>query len=231
MSSSRSQSEDIEDQHTDPYFDAEEDEDENEDPDYNDEEDEQDEDDMTHDLFEEEEDEFHDAEEGNLGFIVQVEGGDEGQGGEVSEEATAARSAIERRVINLIARSRAGLVSQREILNLLRGRNLGILLNNDDDDDDDGNWGATRLRRRRILDPNRFPKVPSEKGRELMNSGTFGAVDISSPMRKKKQLARRILERELGTGDRSYRRMNQGMIAQVSRTDQPKPDTSSVDLK
>ncbi|KAI0183823.1 LEC14B protein [Xylaria flabelliformis] len=222
MSSSRSQSEDIEDQHTDPYFDAEEDEDENDDPDYNDEEDEHDEDDMTHDLFEEE-DEFHDAEEGNLGFIVQVEGGDEGQGGEASGAVAAARSAIERRVINLIANvgSRSGLVSQREILNLLRGRNLGILLNNDDDDDDDGNWGATRLRRRRTLDPNRFPKVPSEKGRALMNSGTFGAVDISSPLRKKKQLARRILERELGTGDRSYRRMNQGMIAQsmIPRTD------------
>ncbi|KAI1736290.1 WD40-repeat-containing domain protein [Xylaria scruposa] len=221
MSSSRSQSEDIEDQHTDPYFDAEEDEDENDDPDYNDE-DEDDEDDMTHDLFEEE-DEFHDAEEGNLGFIVQVEGGDEGQGGEASEEATAARSAIERRVISLIANvgSRAGLVSQREILNLLRGRNLGILLNNDDDDDGEANWGAATFRRRRPLDPNRFPKVPSEKGRELMNSGTFGAVDVSSPMRKRKQLARRILERELGTGDRSYRRMNQGMIAQsmIPRTD------------
>ncbi|KAI0450342.1 WD40-repeat-containing domain protein [Xylaria acuta] len=221
MSGSRSQSEDLEDRHTDPYFDAEEDEDDHDDPDYDDEVDEQDEDDMTHDLFEEDE-EFHDAEEGNLGFIVEVEAGDDGQGGEASEEAGAGRSAIERRVINLIADvgRRAGLVSQREILNLLRGRNLGILPNNDDDDDDVENWGP-RLRRRRALDPNRFPKVPSEKGRELMNSGAFGANDISSPLRKKKQLARRILERELGTGDRSYRRMNQGMIAQsmVPRTD------------
>ncbi|KAI8945822.1 WD40-repeat-containing domain protein [Xylaria longipes] len=224
MSSSRPQSEDLEDQHTDPYFDAEEDEDDHDDPDYDDEEDEQDEDDMTHDLFEEEEeDEFHDAEEGNLGFIVQVQGGYEGQGGEASEAAAAERSAMERRVINLIANvgRRAGVVTQREIMNLLRGRNLGILLNNGDDDDDDAaNW-EPRLRRRRALDPNRFPKVPSEKGRELMNSGTFGANDISSPLRKKKQLARRILERELGTGDRGYRRMNQGVIAQsmIPRTD------------
>ncbi|KAI0468985.1 WD40-repeat-containing domain protein [Xylaria cf. heliscus] len=226
MSSSRSQSEDLGsmgDRHTDPYFDAEEDEDEDEhdDPDYDDEENEQDEDDMTHDLFEEE-DEFHDAEEGNVGFIVQVGGGDEGQGGEASEEASAGRSAMERRVINLIANvgRRAGLVSRRELLDLLGGRNLGILLNGDDDDDDDGNWGP-RVRRRRTLDPNRFPKVPSEKGRELMNSGTFGANDISSPLRTKKQLARRILERELGTGDRSYRRMNQGVMAQsmIPRTD------------
>ncbi|KAI0975828.1 WD40-repeat-containing domain protein [Xylaria arbuscula] len=216
MSSSRSQSELSEDQHTDPYYDAEENEENEEDED-----DEQDEDDMNHDMFEENDD-FHDAEEGGLEFIVQVEGGDAGQGGEASEEATAERSAIERRVINLIANvgRRAGLVSQREILNLLRGRNLGILLNNDEDEDDDfDNW-TQRLRRRRPLDPNRFPKVPSEKGTELMNSGTFGANDISSPLRKKKQLARRILDRELGI-DRPYRGINQGVIAQslIPRTD------------
>ncbi|KAI0509219.1 WD40-repeat-containing domain protein [Xylaria bambusicola] len=231
MSSSRSQSEELDDQHTDPYFDAEEhDEDEDEDADYNDdndeeedEDDEQDEDDMNHDLFDED-DEFHDADDGGLQFIVQVEGGDEGEGGEASEEAAAEQSAIERRVINLIANvgRRAGLVSQRELLNLLRGRNLGIILNSDgnDDDGDFDNWGH-RLRRRRQLDPNRFPKVPSDKGRELMNSGTFGANDISSPLRKKKQLARRILDRELGIGDRSYRGVNQGVIAQsmIPRTD------------
>ncbi|KAI3321540.1 WD40-repeat-containing domain protein [Xylariaceae sp. AK1471] len=224
MSSSRPQSEELEDQHTDPYFDAEEnEEDEDDDHDYDEEgeedEDEED-DDMTHDLFEEE-DEYHDAEEGNLGFIVQVEGGDDGQGGEASEEANAARSAIERRVINLIANvgRRARLVSQHEILNLLRGRNLGVLLNDDEDDDDD-NWGH-RIRRRRTLDPNRFPKVPSEKGTRLMNSGAFGANDVSSPLKKKKQLARRVLDRELGLGDRSYRRTNQGVMAQsmIPRTD------------
>ncbi|GAP90185.1 putative wd repeat protein [Rosellinia necatrix] len=226
MSSSRPHSDDAddaEDRHTDPYFDAEEDEEnEDDDPDYGeDDEDDDDEDDMAHDVFDEE-DEFHDAEEGHLGFIVQVETGDEGHGGETSEEASAEQGAIERRVINLIANvgRRAGLVSQREILNLLRGRNLGILLRGDDDDDGGGRWGP-RLRGRRPLDPNRFPKVPSDEGRELMNSGTFGANDISSPLRKRKQLARRILERELGTGDRSYRRMNQGVIAQslIPRTD------------
>ncbi|KAI8627826.1 WD40-repeat-containing domain protein [Xylariaceae sp. FL1651] len=221
MSGSRSQSEDLEDQHTEPYFDAEE-EDEDDDPDYEGEGDE-DEDDMTHDLFEED-DEFHDAEEGNLEFIVQLGGDEDAEGREASDEATAARTAIQQRVMNLIANvgRRAGLVSQREVLTLLRGRNLGVLLNEDDEDDDEMhlNWGQ-RLRRRRTLDPNRFPKVPSEKGRELMNSGTFGANDISSPIRKKKQLARRIIDRELGIGDRSYRRTNQGVMAQsmIPRTD------------
>ncbi|KAI1346111.1 WD40-repeat-containing domain protein [Xylaria sp. FL0043] len=232
MSSSRSHSHDQDDRHTDPYYDAEEhDENEDDDPDYegnNDDDDDDDDDEIDHadmaDLFQQDDDddEFHDAEDGGLEFIVQVEGGDEGQGGEVSEETRAERNAIERRVINLIASvgRRAGLVSQREILNLLRGRNLGILLDGEDDDDDFDDW-THRLRRRRPLDPNRFPKVPSEKGRELMNSGTFGANDISSPLRKKKQLARRILDRELGIGDKSYRKINQGVIAQslIPRTD------------
>ncbi|KAJ8120487.1 hypothetical protein O1611_g10355 [Lasiodiplodia mahajangana] len=225
MSSPRSHSTDPEDQHTDPYFDAQEDdENEDEDPDYDEdegdddeEEDERDEDDMTHDLFGEE-DEFHDAEEGNLGFIVQIGGVGEGQGGEASEGAAGDTYAVERRVINLIANvgRRVGIVSQREILNLLRGRQgITSLLGDDDADDDDGGRWGTRLRRRPRPDKTRFPKVPSDKGRELMNSGTFGAIDVSSPLRKKKQLARRILDREMGIGDRSYRRMNQGVMAQV----------------
>ncbi|TGJ79946.1 hypothetical protein E0Z10_g8815 [Xylaria hypoxylon] len=217
-SSPRSQSEDPEDRHTDPYFDAEEDGgNEDDDPDYDEDdeddeddegdegdEDDQDDDGMIHYMDDEEVDpdeEYQDALEAHAGYFMPVEsGGDEGQGGEASEEVTAERSAIERRVINLIANvgRRAGLVSQRELLNLLRGRNLGILLNGDEDDGDDDNWDQ-RLRRRRPLDPNRFPKVPSQKGRELMNSGTFGANDVSSSLKRRKQLARRILDRELAT--------------------------------
>jgi hypothetical protein len=64
MSSSRSQSEDLEDRRSDPYFDARENEEnEDDDPDYDedegdDDEDEGDDDGMTHDLFDEA-DEFH----------------------------------------------------------------------------------------------------------------------------------------------------------------------------
>ncbi|KAI0540395.1 WD40-repeat-containing domain protein [Xylaria digitata] len=241
MSSSRSQSEDQEDQHTD-YFDAEEndenDENEDDDPDY----DEDDEDDdnsrddgeLEYTIDEDElyhEDEFHNALEENISYIVQVEpGGDEGQGGEASEAVTADLPALERRVLNIIANvsRRAGLLSRGELLSLIRNRNVSSLLHGDEDDEDgghdddiyEGHFGR-RMRRRRHLDPNRFPKVPSEKGIELMNSGTFGAHDISSPLKKKKQLARRILNRELGIGDRSYRRMTQGVIAQsmIPRTD------------
>ncbi|KAJ8118676.1 hypothetical protein ONZ43_g3944 [Nemania bipapillata] len=237
MSNSRSQSEELEDRHSNPYFDAQENEEED-DPDYDEEgdddddedEDGRDDDDMAHDLFDEA-DEFHDAEEGNIGFIVQIGGGNEGQGGEASEEAAAEQFDVERRIINLITSAylatlggqlvantavdvgrRVGLVSHREILNLLQGRTH----DEDADEDDEGGgsrWGR-RLRRRRPLNRGNFPPIPSEKGGELMNSGTFGTDDTPSPLKKRKQLARRILDRELGIGDRSYRRANQGVIAQ-----------------
>jgi DDB1- and CUL4-associated factor 11 len=119
---------------------------------------------------------------------------------------------------------RAGIITQREILSILQGRNVGIVIHDDEDEDDEDadNW-SYRIRRRPAPDPNRFPKVPSDKGRELMSSGTFGASDLSSRVNKTNRLARRILDRELGLGDRSYRRMNQGVMAQVSRFDWIKP--------
>lgn len=82
----------------------------------------------------------------------------------------------------------------------------------DDEDDEEIAFGYRR--RRRNMDPNRFPKVPSEEGRELMNSGTFGSNDIRSPISSRKRLARRILDRELGIGNRASRQINQGVMAQ-----------------
>jgi WD repeat-containing protein 23 len=63
-------------------------------------------------------------------------------------------------------------------------------------------------------DPNRFPKVPSPEGRKLMQSGVFGSND--NDLRPKKQIARRILEREIGLGDRMQRKRDNGVLAQVS---------------
>lgn len=65
------------------------------------------------------------------------------------------------------------------------------------------------------MDPNRFPKVPSDKGIELMNSGTFGASEIKPTIRSKKRLARRILDREMGLGNTVDRHVNQSMMTQV----------------
>jgi len=85
-------------------------------------------------------------------------------------------------------------------------------------DDDDEEYGPRRRRGRVRPDPNRFPKVPSEKGVELMNSGNFGVSDIRalSTITQKKKLARRILDRELGLDVGPRRKANQLLMAQVA---------------
>lgn len=104
---------------------------------------------------------------------------------------------------------------------LLRQRDAGhIFLDHFDEEETAQFWSR---RRRRNLDPDRFPKVPSEEGRKLMNSGAFGSTDRSalppapeddaaSPaIQTKKSIARRVLNRELGIDDRST---NQKAMAQ-----------------
>ena len=83
----------------------------------------------------------------------------------------------------------------------------------DADDDEDYNPWSRRRRPRPPLDPNRFPKVPSEEGRKLMDSGLFGAVDTRQ--RQKRPLALKILDREAGLngpGKTSNNLMAQQMI-------------------
>lgn len=67
--------------------------------------------------------------------------------------------------------------------------------------------------RRPVKDPNRFPRVPSQEGRQLMESGLFGWVDRRS-RGLPKALARRLLDRELGIGDSVDRKINQGLMLQ-----------------
>lgn len=113
----------------------------------------------------------------------------------------------------ITGRTGQGFLTHRQLLALLRGQDLGHVLFHDlDDDDDDDGWGRRR-RRRTPPDPNRFPKVPSEKGTELMNSGIFGSTDRY--ISKRKKLARRLLDRELGIGDRAAQKINQDVMAQV----------------
>lgn len=118
---------------------------------------------------------------------------------------------------------------QRRLLHILRNTQFGRLLRIsdaglEDEDDDDADFNPNRgsRRRRRILDPDRFPKVPSEKGAELMNSGAFGAdpaYSVTSNDRnslgKKKKLALRILERELAIQSPARQKLNQRLMAQV----------------
>jgi WD repeat-containing protein 23 len=93
----------------------------------------------------------------------------------------------------------------------------------DDDEEEDGNFDPRwRRRRRQRPDPNRFPKVPSAEGAELMNSGVFGSNEahtVTSNERnsigKKKKLALRILDRELAVESPARQRLNQRLMAQV----------------
>ncbi|KAK3069911.1 hypothetical protein LTR53_011373 [Teratosphaeriaceae sp. CCFEE 6253] len=83
----------------------------------------------------------------------------------------------------------------------------------DEDEDDETQaylgYGARRRRQRRSFGGDRYPKIPSEEGAKLMDSGTFGnndrcdhtacGVPLSPPtLQKRRKLARRMLDRELG---------------------------------
>ncbi|KAI1328631.1 WD40-repeat-containing domain protein [Xylariaceae sp. FL0255] len=225
MSSLRSLLDAMEGQYDEVDFDGNDNEDD--DPDYEDAEEDDD------------DDEFHDAEEGEMEFIVQLEEEDDDNEDEDEDEDAennengedddiqAAQADMQRRIITVLANNghRLRFGSQSAVANFLRNANIGYF---DDGEDEEL---RTRIRRERdarrqrlrnlTSDPNRFPKVPSEKGRELMESGTFGTKDISSRILKKKGLARQILDRELGIGEKTYRKVLQGEIAQslIPRTE------------
>lgn len=123
---------------------------------------------------------------------------------------------------------------RRQVMRLLASSEIGRLFHfatnddeEDDDDDEDGDFNHLwrRRRRRERPDPNRFPKVPSDKGTELMNSGTFGLNEVqtvktgdTNNISKKKKLARRILDRELATESYAKQKVNQRLMAQVGHS-------------
>ena len=75
----------------------------------------------------------------------------------------------------------------------------------------------TRRQRREPPDPNRFPKIPSEKGAELMASGLFGMNDTASfsgPNKRQKHTALRVLNRELGLDSARQNTTTQALISQ-----------------
>ena len=98
-------------------------------------------------------------------------------------------------------------MTQREFLALLRGQYLNPSGFDADDDGQHFPWESSSRA------PHRFPKVPSDEGRKLMESGVFGTSDRREPTRK--TLARRILDRELGLCDLPSQKVNQGLMAQV----------------
>lgn len=100
-----------------------------------------------------------------------------------------------------------------------QGDGSGIILRLDDGNEilDDGFGGlATRRRRRAKGLGKKFPPVPSEEGKKLMDGAVFGSNEYYRDMTRKRntRLARRIMSRELGTdGGQSTRKVS--AISQV----------------
>ena len=93
----------------------------------------------------------------------------------------------------------------------------------DDDDheeeDDDGDFasGVRRRRRRDGLKPSNPPAVPSDVGRGLMESGTFGTNERpEGTYNRNSRLGNRIMRRELGFSSPGKQRCTNRLASQVS---------------
>ena len=96
----------------------------------------------------------------------------------------------------------------------------------DDDDDEYYGYGPRRTRRRRNqVVGDRYPKIPSEEGKKLMDSGIFGTNDhcdhsacglpySQTSMHKRRKLARRMFDREVGVGNRGRQRALNALASQ-----------------
>jgi WD repeat-containing protein 23 len=165
-----------------------------------------------------------------MGYEIEVEIEEPAQTGTTAADDERSEPYIYILIQTLLLIFRFAVARQRrEVMRLLQHSELGrifqLAANEEDldDEDDDTDFNPRWRRRRRPKpDPNRFPKVPSDEGTELMNSGIFGsneAQTVSSSDRsgigKKKRLAMRVLDRELATESYAKRKVNQRLMAQV----------------
>jgi WD repeat-containing protein 23 len=129
------------------------------------------------------------------------------------------------------------LVTQAQIMQLLgahpqlrhvfaAAQGQGQLDDEPEDDDDDGEFvpfGRSYRRARRAFTGDRYPKVPSEEGKKLMAGGNFGVNDrcnhsacgepfAASTQHKRRRLARRMFDRELGVESRGRARALNSII-------------------
>ena len=98
-----------------------------------------------------------------------------------------------------------GHAGLRRIFANHRAGDSGITLQLDDGNEipDDGFGGlATRKRRRAKGSSKRFPPVPSEEGKKLMDGGVFGSNEYYRDITRKRntRLGKKLMSRELGTG-------------------------------
>ena len=109
----------------------------------------------------------------------------------------------------------------RQIFSNGRAGGSGITLQLDDRNEilDDGFGGlATRRRRREKGSGKRFPLVPSEEGKKLMDGGVFGSNEYYRDMTRKRntRLVGKLMNRELGPG-RGQSTRTASAISQVIR--------------
>ncbi|KAF2767920.1 WD40 repeat-like protein [Teratosphaeria nubilosa] len=88
-----------------------------------------------------------------------------------------------------------------------------------------GGYGARRRRARRHFSGDRYPKIPSDEGRKLMESGLFGTNDhcdhtacgqplSDATQRKRRKLTRRLFDREMAVDSRGRQRALTSLAAQ-----------------
>lgn len=112
-----------------------------------------------------------------------------------------------------------GHAGLRRIFANHRAGRSGITLQLDDGNEilDDGVGGlATRRRRRAKGSSNKFPPVPNDEGKKLMDGGVFGSNEYYRDTTRKAntRLARKLMCRELGT-DRGQATSTASAISQV----------------
>ena len=87
----------------------------------------------------------------------------------------------------------------------------------DDEDSDDRSWTPYGRRRRKPkFVGEKYPKIPSVEGQELMNSGTYGQRDHFMDLRRKRRstVAERLMWRRLGLDARGSARRQNRLLSQ-----------------
>lgn len=111
------------------------------------------------------------------------------------------------------------MLGVRGLQQLLRSHGPFIIREDMAEDDDGYDYNAGRFARIRqnCTVRHAFPKVPSEYGTRLMNSGFYGnnPHHVDEAKRRKKKLATRMMWRELGIGTPGERRRDTRLILQV----------------
>ncbi|KAG9675928.1 WD40 repeat-like protein, partial [Aureobasidium melanogenum] len=183
-----------------------------------------------------EETEFYDADEGLGPVMIDFDTTDDDEGRETTagaestsnenEESSQAETARPQPARQTIA------LTQQQILQLLGnaglrglfanvvGQQRGGLVADDDDDYEDDSYLGWHAMGRRARRPKRegsgYPKVPSEEGKKLMESGTFGTTErLRGTYGRKRKLAYRNMMRELGVGGYGAQKSANKLISQT----------------